>query len=42
MHITVIAAAWILASKSVSKAALDCCTALNPHKAIVLPNFLTV
>jgi hypothetical protein len=42
MQIAAIAAARMLESKSVSKAALDCCTAMNLHKAIVLPNPLAV
>jgi hypothetical protein len=35
MHIAIIAAARIFAGES---AALNCCTAMNLHKAIVLPN----
>jgi hypothetical protein len=35
MYITAIVAARMLATES---AASNCCTALNPHKAIVLPN----
>jgi hypothetical protein len=35
MHITAITAAKMLASESVAS---NCCTAMNLHKAIVLPN----
>jgi hypothetical protein len=42
MHVSIITAARMLANKSVSKAPLDCCAALNPLKAIVLPNPRTV
>jgi hypothetical protein len=38
MQVNIIAAVWTLATKSVSRTALDCCTAMNPLKAIVLPN----
>jgi hypothetical protein len=34
MHISIIVAARMLANKSASEAPLDCCTALNPLKAI--------
>jgi hypothetical protein len=39
MHSITIAAAWTLANKSVAS---NCCTPLNPHKAIVPPNPRTV
>jgi hypothetical protein len=42
MHITTIAAAQMFANKSMSKATLDPCNTLTPHKAIVLPNPRTV
>jgi hypothetical protein len=42
MLVNIIAAVWMLATKSVSRTALDCCTAMNPPKAIVLPNPRTV
>jgi hypothetical protein len=37
-----VTAARIIPNESVSKSPLICCTAMNPHKAIVLPNPLTV
>jgi hypothetical protein len=39
MHIAANAAARMLANEL---AALNCCTAMNPHKAIALPNLRTV
>jgi len=39
MHIIAIIAACILGNEL---AALNACNALNPHKAILLPNLLTV
>jgi hypothetical protein len=38
MQVNVIAAARMLVTNSVLRATLDCCTAMNPLKAIVLPN----
>jgi hypothetical protein len=42
MLVNVIAAARMFATKSVSRTALDCCSAMNLLKAIVLPNHRTV
>jgi hypothetical protein len=42
MHITATAATKMIATKSVSSAASVCCTAMNLHNAIVLPNPSTV
>jgi hypothetical protein len=42
MQANIIAAVWTLATESVSRTALDCCTAMNPPKAIVLPNLRPV